>query len=1020
VKLAYEKLVVLGGYERLNCLTIVGPTGSGKSFLANCILRMTGITDKEFFCSKAAQGTTAGADMFSVPVSLEPHVQDTLVFDIEGLGHKNEAILAKLLLPVMMVSQVVVYNVSGRPLRNELLHNLSVLAHVAQGIAVSKDQRKPFGHLAVVLRDWAAEVAVEQIRDDVLGIESEANDQGARDRNRLRHTVEACFAGVSFHGLVPPFQLVKSLREDRIPWNDVPEDFWNGLGSLLKELGPHLDHQIASLNCTLSGAGLPEIFKLIVEQTSAAQIEPVSILTLVQRTRCEEAVIKAHAGFRKLVKSVQAGLPVVPPSALREKLESLKGQVVDEFSSGLVGIDLSLIAPQRAALVNQCDILSRLVVDDNTRACVDSIWTRHPLPEDVISHDGILSYLQVLDRQTKTELGELIGAMCDAECERVLEERLALRRQQLEERKDGLRAKISSIPTDNLRFLMTMMMQSGETAIPILQELVSRCSKLRGATHPEVLHLKVVLASAMADDLRLREDAVVLYEEVLGAADGELADQVRSNMAEALNRLGRYHKQEEVLVQLVSRREAEKGANHESSLRGRCNVAFVVRELGRYKEAESMCRAALERCIVVLGETHNVTLMCTENVAHCLSVQGKYADAEVIYRRVLEARKTRKDDENDLCVIMGNLAIVVEALGKYGEAEALQKEVLEKQRRILGEDHPHTFSTMSNLAGTFESQGRYGEAEALQKEVLEKERRILGEDHPHTLSSLGSLAGTFESQGRYGEAEALQKEVLEKERRILGEDHPHTLSSLGSLAGTFESQGRYGEAEALKKEVLEKERRILGEDHPRTVSSLGSLARTFESQGRYGEAEALQKEVLEKERRILGEDHPHFLTSKGNLAYLWNLLGKHDEARILQEQKLVSQGRILGNGHPDVAWSHHVLGMILESLARHEEALIELEPALSALSAVHDPLHPKVLWVKNSLGVTLCSLKKYEEAEALLREAVDGRSLRLGPLHPRTLWSVHCLAVALNNVDGREEEAAELRQKALEGMNRTP
>jgi hypothetical protein len=51
------------------------------------------------------------------------------------------------------------------------------------------------------------------------------------------------------------------------------------------------------------------------------------------------------------------------------------------------------------------------------------------------------------------------------------------------------------------------------------------------------------------------------------------------------------------------------------------------------------------------------------------------------------------------------------------------------------------------------SQGRLGEAEKLLVQVLEVERKVLGEEHPVTLSSMNSLAALYRNQGRSKEAE---------------------------------------------------------------------------------------------------------------------------------------------------------------------------------------------------------------------------------------------------------------------------
>jgi hypothetical protein len=62
----------------------------------------------------------------------------------------------------------------------------------------------------------------------------------------------------------------------------------------------------------------------------------------------------------------------------------------------------------------------------------------------------------------------------------------------------------------------------------------------------------------------------------------------------------------------------------------------------------------------------------------------------------------------------------------------------------------------------------------LYEECLEKRKRVLGDDHPSTLSSLNNLAGLFHDKGEYDHALPLYEECLEKSKRVLGVDHPRT------------------------------------------------------------------------------------------------------------------------------------------------------------------------------------------------------------------------------------------------------
>jgi len=64
-------------------------------------------------------------------------------------------------------------------------------------------------------------------------------------------------------------------------------------------------------------------------------------------------------------------------------------------------------------------------------------------------------------------------------------------------------------------------------------------------------------------------------------------------------------------------------------------------------------------------------------------------------------------------------------------------------------------------------------------QVMETRKRVLGEEHLYTLTSMGNLASTYRNQGRWKEAEELDVQVMETRKRVLGEEHPSTLTSMG-------------------------------------------------------------------------------------------------------------------------------------------------------------------------------------------------------------------------------------------------
>lgn len=96
------------------------------------------------------------------------------------------------------------------------------------------------------------------------------------------------------------------------------------------------------------------------------------------------------------------------------------------------------------------------------------------------------------------------------------------------------------------------------------------------------------------------------------------------------------------------------------------------------------------------------------------------------------------------------MAIVLHEEGKWQEAEAMKREVLEVRRRVLGEDHPDTLSSMEGLAGTVAFRARddwqfryslggdshYGRlVDAINKlrTSVAAQRLRADEEHPHLL-----------------------------------------------------------------------------------------------------------------------------------------------------------------------------------------------------------------------------------------------------------------------------------------------
>ncbi|KAK7416538.1 hypothetical protein QQX98_005142 [Neonectria punicea] len=148
---------------------------------------------------------------------------------------------------------------------------------------------------------------------------------------------------------------------------------------------------------------------------------------------------------------------------------------------------------------------------------------------------------------------------------------------------------------------------------------------------------------------------------------------------------------------------------------------------------------------------------------------------------IVEEEPPEKDLEQ-WASLLTNCAQYLDATGSYKAAEKLDDKAVKTWKRVLGEEHPSTLSSMNNLVLTFWNQGRWKEAEELEVRVMEIRKRVLGEEHPYTLASMNNLALTWKDQGRSRDALALMRNCVILRERVLGTNHPDMVSSATILA----------------------------------------------------------------------------------------------------------------------------------------------------------------------------------------------------------------------------------------------
>ena len=76
-------------------------------------------------------------------------------------------------------------------------------------------------------------------------------------------------------------------------------------------------------------------------------------------------------------------------------------------------------------------------------------------------------------------------------------------------------------------------------------------------------------------------------------------------------------------------------------------------------------------------------------------------------------------------------------------AQSLLEEVLLVYRRILGDDHPNTLTTLANLSSLHQATGNLDVSSTYLGEVLSVRKRLYGNNHPDTLLCMNNPSPTL-------------------------------------------------------------------------------------------------------------------------------------------------------------------------------------------------------------------------------------------------------------------------------------
>ncbi len=406
------------------------------------------------------------------------------------------------------------------------------------------------------------------------------------------------------------------------------------------------------------------------------------------------------------------------------------------------------------------------------------------------------------------------------------------------------------------------------------------------------------------------------------------------------------------------------------------------------------------------------SLIGLDQEAERLYGAGRSSEALAMFERPLEVRRRVLGDEHkDTLTSMNDVGLMLVAQAKLAEAEPYLREALAGRRRVLGDEHRNTLGSLNNMGFLLNAQGKLTEAEPYYREAMEGKRRLWGDQNPDTLLSINNVGALLLAQGGLAEAEPYLREALEGYRRILGDEDPGTLQTINNMGGLLHAQGRVAEAEPYWREALEGRRRVLGDGHPATLESIHNMGFLLNAQGKFAEAELYYREAMEGRRRHWGDKHPDTLNSINSMGALLFLQGKLAEAEPYVRESLESR-RVLGSERPDTLDSINNMGVLLITQGKPAEGASYLGEALEGRRRVLGDEHPRTLLSIDEMGRLLLADGKLAEAEPYLCEALAGRRRVLGNEHSDTLRSITSMG-SLLLAQGKLAEAEPYFREAL-------
>ncbi|KAG5183520.1 hypothetical protein JKP88DRAFT_316589 [Tribonema minus] len=355
----------------LRLVTILGAARQGKSFLMNYLQG-----SDSFTVSGAVAPCTCGVDISSAALTVaafanghstsrlsvdsSPPTEGGLVMvaDVEGQGDKNNGYDLKLAVPMLLLSNVVLFNWLGMPNKDTMVNQLALMKAAAD-IVDRSNRKNAFGHLVVVLRDCtssrhecfdiifgmeASGCVYLPLPDSVISPEDADTDKAEaamRDRNCAREALKRAFTSTALFTLPVPHP--EATRRGALPISDATQDFVDAAEGLRAHIvsclarPPHAFGNEVITSAIACGA-LPGIVKAVND--GAKDLSPPTIVEALHMSRapCTPSIQWRRPSNFKFNLQCMPSLAANP----RRSIEDARAAALDHFTAALNDLETGL------------------------------------------------------------------------------------------------------------------------------------------------------------------------------------------------------------------------------------------------------------------------------------------------------------------------------------------------------------------------------------------------------------------------------------------------------------------------------------------------------------------------------------------------------------------------------------------------------------------------------------------------------------------------------------------------------